>query len=185
MRAHVGAQLPCTATQLLSIATRPALQAATIQSIGCMGFLNVGVQLGLAGQSTAAGAALALSGVCAGFVLWGFRRVKVGGCVGAQVSGVCCPVNGKGGLHTCRDASRQPEIAVAAKRVCLPLRPCCSGWTSLRRASRRAPSTTPTPEQYRRSRRRTGNPGGAGSESASHAAPAKLCRLNSIKENHS
>lgn len=52
------------------------IQAATIQSIGCMGFLNVGVQLGLAGQSTAAGAALALSGVCAGFVLWGFRRVK-------------------------------------------------------------------------------------------------------------
>ncbi len=44
-----------------------------------MGFLNVGVQLGLAGQSAAAGAALALSGVCAGFVVFGFRRVKVGG----------------------------------------------------------------------------------------------------------
>ncbi|PRW20222.1 putative aarF domain-containing kinase chloroplastic [Chlorella sorokiniana] len=52
------------------------IQAATIQSIGCMGFLNVGVQLGLAGQSAAAGAALAVSGVCAGFVVFGFRRVK-------------------------------------------------------------------------------------------------------------
>ncbi|KAI7839932.1 hypothetical protein COHA_006326 [Chlorella ohadii] len=52
------------------------IQAATIQSIGAMGFLNVGVQLGLAGQSAAAGAALALSGVCAGFVVFGFRRVK-------------------------------------------------------------------------------------------------------------
>lgn len=57
----------------------PWLQAATIQSIGCMGFMNVGVQLGLAGHSAAAGAALAVSGVCAGFVLWGFRRVKVRG----------------------------------------------------------------------------------------------------------
>lgn len=86
MRAHVGAQLPRTTAQLLSLAIRLPPQAATIQSIGCMGFLNVGVQLGLAGQSAAAGAALALSGVCAGFVLWGFRRVKVGGAdVGAGV----------------------------------------------------------------------------------------------------
>lgn len=38
--------------------------------------LNVGVQLGLAGQSAAAGAALAVSAVCAGLVVYGFRRVK-------------------------------------------------------------------------------------------------------------
>ena len=41
-----------------------------------MGMLNVGVQLGLAGQSAAAGAALAVSAVCAGLVVYGFRRVK-------------------------------------------------------------------------------------------------------------
>ena len=51
-------------------------QAATINSIGCMGLLNVGVQLALAGQPAAAGAALSLSAVCAGLVLYGFRRVK-------------------------------------------------------------------------------------------------------------
>lgn len=51
-------------------------QSATISSIGCMGMLNVGVQLGLAGHATAAGAALALSAVCAGLVLYSFRRVK-------------------------------------------------------------------------------------------------------------
>lgn len=52
------------------------LQAATINSIGCMGMLNVGVQLGLAGQGAAGGAALALSAVFGGLVLFGFRRVQ-------------------------------------------------------------------------------------------------------------
>jgi hypothetical protein len=52
------------------------LQSATISAIGCMGLLNVGVQLALAEQGLAAGGALALSAVCGGFVLFSFRRVR-------------------------------------------------------------------------------------------------------------
>lgn len=74
----LGLQQACCPTHPSIYVDNSSLQAATIQSIGCMGFMNVGVQLGLAGQSAAAGAALALSAVCAGFVLYGFRRVKVG-----------------------------------------------------------------------------------------------------------
>lgn len=51
-------------------------QAATINTICSMGMLNVGVQLGLAGQTTAAGAALALAAGCGGLVVFGFRRVQ-------------------------------------------------------------------------------------------------------------
>jgi hypothetical protein len=40
-----------------------------------MGLLNVGVQLALADQTAAAGAALALSAACAVLVLLGFKRV--------------------------------------------------------------------------------------------------------------
>ena len=41
-----------------------------------MGMLNVGVQLALAEHAAAAGAAFALSSVCAGLVLLGFKRVQ-------------------------------------------------------------------------------------------------------------
>ena len=41
-----------------------------------MGMLNVGVQLGLAGHSAAAGASLALAAACGGLVVFGFRRVQ-------------------------------------------------------------------------------------------------------------
>jgi O-antigen/teichoic acid export membrane protein len=54
----------------------PDPQAATINSILSMGLLNVGVQLALAEQAAGAGAAFALSAVAAGFVLYGFRRVR-------------------------------------------------------------------------------------------------------------
>lgn len=51
-------------------------QAATLNCICSMGFLNVGTQLALAGQQLPAGAAFVASAVCGGLVLYGFRRVK-------------------------------------------------------------------------------------------------------------
>lgn len=134
--------------------TTIAPQAATIQSIGAMGFLNVGVQLGLAGQSAAAGAALALSGVCAGFVVFGFRRVKVGR-AGWHCSPLCFV---GGGFCLVWDVGpglggQQCDLLCRLARPCAngmhqllpPL--CCSGWTSLRRVSRQAPGTTQIREQ--------------------------------------
>lgn len=52
------------------------IQAATLNCICSMGFLNVGTQLALAGQALPAGAAFAVSAACGAFVLLGFRRVK-------------------------------------------------------------------------------------------------------------
>ncbi|PSC67309.1 putative aarF domain-containing kinase chloroplastic [Micractinium conductrix] len=52
------------------------IQAATLNTIVCMGTLNVAVQLGLAGYSVAAGAALAVSAGSAVVVGLGMRRVK-------------------------------------------------------------------------------------------------------------
>ena len=60
---------------VLHCSAAPPLQSTTINSVGCMGLLNVGVQLALADQTAAAGAALALSAACAVLVLLGFKRV--------------------------------------------------------------------------------------------------------------
>ena len=52
------------------------LQSTTVSSIAALGFLNVGTQLALAGQTAAAGGVMALSAAAAGFVVWGMRRVQ-------------------------------------------------------------------------------------------------------------
>lgn len=83
-----------------------------------MGFMNVGVQLGLAGHSAAAGAALAVSGVCAGLVLWGFRRVKVrggrGSCVYSQ--------------HCCMRGGRPASVPAIARLAALSSACLASSW---------------------------------------------------------
>lgn len=52
------------------------MQAATLNCICSMGFLNVGTQLALTGHSLPAGGAFVVSAICGGLVLYGFRRVK-------------------------------------------------------------------------------------------------------------
>ncbi len=53
------------------------LQIATLNTVGAVGFMNVGVQLALEGSHGAAAAAsMSLAAVFAGIVAYGMRRVE-------------------------------------------------------------------------------------------------------------
>lgn len=52
------------------------LQLATINTVACMGLLNLGTQLALGGRNTAAGVVFSLAAACAVAVALGMRRVN-------------------------------------------------------------------------------------------------------------